>query len=243
MRMKRWPFLVAAILSLPAFAGPPYLTDDPQPTGEGHYENYFFMEGAAARDGSDGSAGIDFNYGAANDLQLTAVLPIGWSRPSGGPSVRGFGNIELAAKYKFLHQQGSGVDVAFFPRLFLPAGDAGVGERRASLLLPLWLQHTWDGWSAFGGGGCEIHRGGGARDFCQLGLALTKQALRDLQIGVELYHQTPDTDGARVSTDLNVGVSYDLDSHLHVMASIGTGLQNRAQTDRTIWYAALLWTL
>ena len=242
-RPRKWPILAASIISLPALAGPPYLNDDPQPTDKGHYETYFFIEGAVSSEGRDGSGGIDFNYGAAEDMQLTAVLPYAWSRSSGGWSTTGFGNIELAAKYKFLHQRDSGLDVAFFPRVFLPAGNGNVGEGHASLLLPLWVQHTWETWSAFGGGGCEIHRGGDARDFCQFGLALTKQALGNFQFGMELYHQTPDSAGSRASTDLDIGATYDLDAHLHLMGSIGTGLQNRAETDRTIWYAALLWTL
>lgn len=243
MAMRRLCLLVAGLVSLPAPAGPPFLADDPQPTDLGHYETYFFTEGATSGDGREGSAGIDFNYGAADDLQLTAVLPIAWAMPDGARASRGPGNIELAAKYKFLHQGDSGVDLAFFPRVFLPAGNGAVAERHASLLLPLWFQHSRDTWSTFGGGGCELNRGGDSRDFCLIGLAVTKQALQNSQVGIELYHQTPDADGSRVSTDLNLGATWDLDSHLHLMGSIGTGLQNRAETERTIWYAALLWTL
>ncbi|MBS0432567.1 MAG: transporter [Proteobacteria bacterium] len=240
---RSWPVLVAGVFSLPAIAGPPYLTDDPQPTDAGHYETYFFVAGASARDGDAGSGGVDFNFGAADDLQLTAVLPIAWNAPAGGKAANGLGNVELAAKYQFLHQRDHGFDVAFFPRVFLPAGNASVGERNASLLLPLWVQHSWDTWSVFGGGGCEIHRGGGARDFCQFGLATTKQAMGNLQIGMELYHHTPDAADSRSGTDANFGMVYDIDPRLHLMASFGKGLQNRADTDRTIWYAALLWTL
>ena len=235
--------LLTALVVLPASAGPPFLNDDPQPTSRGHYETYFFAEGAISRDGRDGSGGIDFNYGAADDLQLTAVLPMAWATTGTAPSAHGLGNIELAAKYKFLHQEDSGVDVAFFPRVFLPAENGAVAQRHASLLLPLWLQHTWDAWSAFGGGGCELNRGGDSRDFCLFGLAVARQALKNLQVGMELYHQTPDAKGGRVSTDVNFGATYEIDPHLHLMGSIGKGVQNRAQTDRTIWYAALLWTL
>ncbi|HET7593311.1 MAG TPA: hypothetical protein VFK00_09935, partial [Rhodanobacteraceae bacterium] len=141
--------ITAALLSLPALAGPPYITDDPEPTGTGHYEIYFFSEGASARDGREGSAGIDFNYGAADNLQLTATLPIAWSAVAGG-STAGIGNIELAAKYQFLHQRGAGVDAAFFPRVFLPAAPSVVAEDHASLLLPLWLQRSWGAWTVFG---------------------------------------------------------------------------------------------
>jgi hypothetical protein len=120
--------IAAILLPLTVWAGPPYITDDPQPTDTGHYEIYFFGEGASSRDGRDGSAGVDFNYGAAPNLQLTAILPIAWNTPAGGAGATGPGNVELAVKYQFLHQREAGVDAAFFPRVFLPAGSSAVGE-------------------------------------------------------------------------------------------------------------------
>jgi hypothetical protein len=242
-RIARCGFAItAALLSLPALAGPPYITDDPEPTDTGHYEIYFFSEGASAHGGRDGSAGVDFNYGAADNLQLTATLPFVWTAPTGGGSTAGFGNIELAAKYQFLHQRDAGVDVAFFPRVFLPAGSSAVGENHASLLLPLWLQRSSGAWTVFGGGGCEIHRGGDSRDFCMLGAALTYQVSERFQIGAEVYHQGADTRGGVAGTDFNVGATYDLGPHFHLMASAGSGLQHRNASDRVVWYAALLWT-
>jgi hypothetical protein len=235
--------IAAILLPLTVWAGPPYITDDPEPTGTGHYEIYFFSEGAASRGSRDGSAGIDFNYGAAENLQLTATLPIAWTVPARGGDATGFGNIELAAKYKFLHQREAGVDVAFFPRVFLPAGRSAVGENHASLVLPLWLQRTSGAWTVFGGGGCEINRGGDSKDFCMLGAALTYQVNERFQIGAEVYHQTADTRGGDAGTDFDVGATYDLDAHFHLMASAGPGLQNRdLAADRGVWYAALLWT-
>jgi hypothetical protein len=106
------------LLSASALAGPPYVTDDPQPTDEGHFEVYGFTGGTAVRDRVGGQAGIDFNYGGAADLQLTMVLPFAFDAPNRGSSITGFGDIELAAKYKFLHQKDFGIDVAVFPRLF-----------------------------------------------------------------------------------------------------------------------------
>jgi opacity protein-like surface antigen len=216
--------------------------DDPEPTGLGHWEIYLFTGGASARDGWNGSAGVDFNYGAAQDLQLTAVLPVAWDTPIAGPSATSLGNIELAAKYKFLHQQDLGVDVAVFPRVFLPAGSSAVGERHVSLLLPIWIQYAWDKWTIFGGGGCEINRGEGSQDFCIFGGTATVQLTPKLQIGAEIYHQTADTKDGRASTGVGLGAIYDLNEHFHLMASAGPGLQNTAQTDQAIWYAALLFS-
>ncbi|MFZ0990228.1 MAG: hypothetical protein WAN27_21165, partial [Xanthobacteraceae bacterium] len=90
----------------------------------------------------------------ASDLQLTATLPLGFSFPTGDNTQFGLSNVELAAKYRFLHQATFGWDVAVFPRLFLPSASNVVGDRNASLLLPVWAQRDLgDGWTTFGGGG------------------------------------------------------------------------------------------
>jgi len=233
---------VLGALARPALGGPPYVSDDPQPTDYRHFEIYLFTGGTSARGGTGGTAGIDFNYGAAPDLQLTAVVPFAFDSVAAGGTSTGLDNIELAAKYRFLHQENFGWSVAFFPRLFLPAGSPELGERHVSLLLPVWVGKDWGEWSTFGGGGCEINRGGDSQNFCLMGWALTRQVLPDLQIGAEPYRQTADTRGGRDSAGVGAGVIYDLGEHDHLMASFGPGVQNAGDTDRCSWYTALLFT-
>jgi hypothetical protein len=236
---------VCGALSLgisPALAGPPYLTDDPEPTDYKHFEIYNFTNGTATQSGRSGEAGVDINYGGAPSLQLTATLPAAYNLPSGGPLVGGFGNVELAAKYRFLTQQNFGLDVAVFPRVFLPSGAVNVGEQHASFLLPVWMQKDWGPWSAFGGGGCEIHRGGDSQDFCETGLVVTRQMTPDLQVGLEIFHQTPDTKGGQATTSIGAGFHYDVSSTFHLLGYLGRGIQNADATDRLNWYAAVLVT-
>ena len=47
------------------------------------------------------------------------VVPVAYENPVGSDSASGLGNIELAAKYRFLHQDQIGWDVAIFPRYFV----------------------------------------------------------------------------------------------------------------------------
>src|SRR5271154_869274 len=87
-----------AAVALPfeaAKAGPPYLTDDPEPTDEGHFEIYSFGTGQVGHADNLSQAGIDFNYGAAKDLQLTAVIPVGFESSPSGPDVADLGNIQI----------------------------------------------------------------------------------------------------------------------------------------------------
>jgi hypothetical protein len=232
--------VVLLIATTEAMAGPPYITDDPQPTEHGHYEIYAFTTGTKTLDGTGAQAGIDFNYGAAEDLQLTIVLPFGYDSPSMGPTVTGFGNVELAAKYRFLHQNDIGLDVAVFPRLFVPTtSDSALGSRHPALFIPLFAEKDWGNFSMFGGGGCTINRGSTSRDFCRIGLVLARRIDPGLQFGVEVHHQTPDEEGAKPSTSFGVGAIYGLSRHYQIMAWTGRAVQNAGETNQFSWYAAL----
>ena len=247
MRLRRRSLALAAALALAPLAcsaGPPYASDDPEPTEHGHYEIYFFADGSSAQAGRDGAAGVDFNYGAGENLQLTAVLPLAYDDPAHARASSGVGNVELAAKYRVLHAQDIGWDVAVFPRVFLPSASRGVGDQHLGVLLPVWLQREIDdGWTTFGGGGCEWHRGGDARDFCLAGWAVMHEIRKGLTLGAELVHQGADTRDGHASTRLGVGIDYDLSEHWHLLAAAGPGLERPAQTGRYAWYVSLELTL
>ena len=242
MRSALCASFVLMLLTRSALAGPPYVSDDPEPTDYKHFEIYTFNQGTATRDGTTGESGIDFNYGAAPDLQLTATLPAGFDLPAGGGTSFGMSNIELAAKYRFLHQDSFGLDVSVFPRIFLPSGSNVIGDNHASLLLPVWVQKDWSGgWSAFGGGGCTVTEFR-AVDFCQAGAVLTYQLLPKLQLGAELFHQTADSSGTPATTSLGIGWRYDISDNYHLLGYVRRAIENTDETDQYAWYAAILFT-
>lgn len=224
-----------------AVAGPPYLADDPEPTDQGDFEIYAFADGTVARDDSSGESGIDFNYGAAQGLQLTAVLPLGFDAPDSGPGAVSLGRIELAAKARLIHGGDTGFDLAVFPRVFLPAGSAQVGERHLSLLLPVWVEKDIGKWSIFGGGGCVINRGGNPSDFCLTGWTLTRQVTDTLQLGAEIFHQESDHRGGRATTSLGAGFRYNLSANYHLLGYLAPTIQN-SSSSRYVWYGSVLWT-
>ena len=234
--------LALALLTQSAVAGPPYVSDDPEPTDTGHFEIYTFNNGTATQGGTSGEGGIDFNYGAAPNLQLTATLPEGYSRVVGQGTDLGIGNVELAAKYRFLQQDSFGLDVSVFPRIFLPSGSGRIGDDFASLLVPIWIQRDFGGgWSAFGGGGCTFSQRR-AVDFCQAGGVLTYQVLPKLQIGAEFFHQTADSGGTPETSSLGVGWRYDLNDNYHLLGYVSRGIENTNETNQLSWYASVLFT-
>ena len=233
--------LVGAALAAasPALAGPPYVTDDPQPTDLGHWENYTFVSGIHTPGQTVGQAGFDLNYGGFKDTQLTMVIPLDYAGDFAGT-----GNVELAIKYKLLHQSDGTLtpDVSVFPRLFVPLQNSRFGPDRAQLFLPVWAEKDWGKWSLFGGGGYRFNPGAGERNFWQSGIALTHDISERANLGVEIYHQTPATPDGRDYTGVNAGATYKLADHWTLMGAGGPGVQNARQGGLYDFYFALLAT-
>ena len=215
--------LAAAALVVPAasWAGPPFLTDDPEPTETGHWEIYGPLverEGRGSEFG--GSTGVDINFGAAPDLQLTVGLPIGFAHDAAGWR-RGAGDLEISAKYRFYHDEEAGISVAFFPGMTLPTAGKGLGAGKVTGLLPIWLQKDIGQWSVFGGGGYAINPGSGNRDYWTGGAALTRQVSPHLLIGVEADRQGADSVNGRASTSLGIGAIYQMRAPFRLLVSGG----------------------
>ena len=235
---------IAAAMALvaPAWAGPPYVTDDPEPTRTGGWENYVLVSGANAPGGTAGQAGVELNYGAAQDLQLSLNLPIAFD---GTRSFRaGAGDVGASAKYRFIHQaEGSWApDVSIFPAVGLPTGAGAFHTGHVSYFLPVWGQKDLGKWSVFGGGGYDINPGAAQRNYGLAGLAVTRSLGKRLNIGVELYHETPQTVGGPAVTNLGFGAIYQLTKHWALMASGGPGLQAPGRSETSAYYASLQFT-
>jgi hypothetical protein len=197
--------LIAVLISARlALAGPPYLTDDPEPVDLRHFEIFFFDSGTATRFGTGSSAGIDFNYGLLPETQFNIVGPVGLDSPLRGPTAVGFGNVELAVKYRFIHQQDYWPDVAVYPRVFLPAGSTTVGSSHVAYFIPIWMEKDMGPWTTFGGGGYEFNNGAGSQSFYQLGWALTREITPHFQIGAEVYHQSADAPDTQATTGIQL---------------------------------------
>jgi hypothetical protein len=204
--IKRLVGLAALFGCVPAAAGPPYQTDDPEPTELGHWEIYSFVTADGLRSDLDGEAGFDLNYGAVKDVQLTATLPGAFARARGSGWRTGRGDVEIGVKYRFVHRERGGIQAAIFPRVILPTASNGLGGSRARFLLPLWLQKDFGSTSLFGGGGYEINPGPGNRDFWIAGLALTDDFSDRLSMGAELTYQTSDVAGGASALGANIGL-------------------------------------
>ncbi len=223
-----------------ATAGPPYVTDDPEPTDLGKWEIYAFAAGTRLSRGTEAEGGLDINHGAAKDLQLTVVLPFGYEHEE-GKARAGFSDVELGAKYMFVHQQDDGwrPDVSFYPTITLPTARHGFGRGRVGAFLPLFAQKDFGTWSMFGGGGYEINPGHDNRDSWSIGYAVTREVNDRLSLGAEAYHNTREEADGQAATGLGLGGSYRFAEHWSVLGSGGPIVQHRRANGRYAFYLGL----
>ena len=223
--LRPWVLALSALsLSTTALAGPPFLTDDPEPTDTGHWEIYAPFADAAGR-GKDleGSTGAELNYGAAANLQLTLGLPASYTHDRAGWHM-GRGDLELSAKYRVFHDEAAGLSVAVFPGVTLPTASNGLDNSRVTALLPIWAQKDIGDWSVFGGGGYAINPGPGNRDYWTGGIALTRNISKMLLLGAEAGRQSADAVGGRASTSIGLGAIATLGGPFRLLASGGPTL-------------------
>jgi hypothetical protein len=244
MRHAIWLALLPALLGRAAVAGPPFRTDDPVPVELGHWEIYEFSTATHVVGDTAGIlSGIDANYGAAPDLQLHAALPIAFDKPSGNGLAAGYGDTEFGIKYRFLTEDEDGwrPQAAIYPAIDFPTGSArrGLGTGHTHVFLPTWLQKTFGDWTTFAGVGYWINPGLGNRDYWYFGWAVQRQIADNLALGGEVFHQTSNTVDGKDQTGFDLGITYDLNDHYHLLFSAGQGMQNRATTNAFTYYAAL----
>src|SRR5665213_750518 len=127
------------LLTMRAFAGPPFLTDDPQPVDYKHWEAYIFTLGdrAGHNYAVEGPA-VEMNYGVLPDTQLHLIVPMTTVGGRGMPTLSGLGDTEFGIKYRFVHETNGWPRIGVFPFIELPTGSAsrGLGNGQTWFQLP-----------------------------------------------------------------------------------------------------------
>jgi hypothetical protein len=242
-----WRLLAICAIALAApqaLAGAPFRTDDPEPVELGHFEFDGSSQGTRTTGGWSGfGPALEMNYGALPNLQLHADVVQGFAAPTGGRTGFALGDLELGVKYRFITpgEDDWFPQVAIFPLVEVPLGNQKLGfsTGHAQIFLPIWLQKDLDPWTIYGGGGYWINPGIGNRNFTFFGTALWRKLTERFSLGVEVFHQSSPADGVKDSTGFNVGAIYDVSENWHLLSSVGTGVQNRNETNQLAYYVGL----
>ena len=242
---KPWPIILPLVAALSAAfcttakAGPPFLTDDPEPVKYQHSEFYVFSTLLATPGATTVLApAFEFNYGIAPETQLHIIAPLESFASTGNPTEYGLGDIQVGVKYRFLKETDDWPQLGFYPMLMVPTGDTdrGLGNGEAWWMLPIWAQKSWGKWTTYGGVGYAINPAAGRKNYLFGGWLLERKVTEKLTLGGEVYFQGADTDtglpptlsnagGIFQPTSLiNLGGFYDFDEHYHFLFSAGYSL-------------------
>jgi hypothetical protein len=227
--------LCVLVLGAPAWAGPPYLTDDPIPVDLHHWEFYIFSAGDRTRsNNSVAGPAVEINNGIAKNTQFHIVIPNSYFSQDGA-SASGLGDIETGIKYRFIEQTKSRPDVGIFPLAEISTGSPsrGLGNGRTWVKLPVWMQKDWGPWTSYWGGGYAINPAPGQRNFGYGGILVQKTISPALVLGGEVFLQgatagaVPMTEvpGSRSTTIWNFGGQYNFTPDFSLLFTAGHSFQ------------------
>jgi len=230
-------------LALPSQAGPPFVTDDPEPPELGHWEINSAVAGTLVHGGASASLPVvDANYGGAPGLQLHIQPQMAYVRTPEGTQY-GFGDLEVGAKYRFIDEDEDGwmPAVAVYPLFEIPTGDRGrgLGAGVGRTFLPVWAEKTIGKWTVYGGGGYGINPGAAGKNNWRIGGVALYQFTEKLQFGGEAFFQTAAAPGDGDAPGFNLGGSYVLTEDLNLLFSAGRGLANASENNRFSGYLGL----
>jgi hypothetical protein len=210
-----------------SFAGPPYATDDPEPVEYGHWEFYLASQHFRDGEGWSGTAPhFEVNYGVVPDVQLHLIAPMAYDAPRGSVAEFGFGDTELGAKFRLVHEGKWIPQIGTFPFLEVPTGSRvrGLGNGTAQVFLPLWIQKSFGDWTTYGGAGHWLDTGSRHDQWWYFGWQVQRHVAKALTLGVEVFHLTPGGTVARNDTRYNLGGVIDLDGTHHLLLSCGRSI-------------------
>jgi hypothetical protein len=225
-----------------AWAGPPFVTDDPEPVEFRHWEVYVASQHAKDKDGWSGTAPhFEVNYGALPNLQLHLIAPLAYVKPDDGSSHYGFGDLELGAKYRFIQETDWRPQVGTFLIFDLPTGSSsrGLGSGHLRTFLPIWLQKSFGPWQSYGGGGYWINPGSENKNYWFLGWQVQRELSKAITLGGEMFYNTLTAEGEGGRMGFNVGTILNFTDEHHLLFSTGRDIHGQ---NRFSAYIAYQWT-
>jgi outer membrane putative beta-barrel porin/alpha-amylase len=224
MKLHRALFGIGGLLAMHlAQAGPPFVTDDPEPPPPGGWEINvpFILERTPGTTDMDAPL-FDLNYGLP-DIQLKLEVPIKIVHEDSAGTAAGAGDLVLGVKWRFLNNERTQLQLGTYPQLVAPTGDRarGLGQGQPAYLLPIVAQKNWAKWTLYGNVGYWWQNGADTRNYFYAGAVLEREINERLTLGVELFGNSPKERGGRSDIAFNFGGSWKLSTHLNLLFTAG----------------------
>jgi Putative MetA-pathway of phenol degradation len=223
--MKRFAALSLAWFGIAkmSLAGPPFVTDDPEPPPPGGWEINvpFIIERTPGNTEMDAPL-FDINYGLP-EIQLKLEFPVKIIRDDEAGTSAGPGDLVLGVKWRFLNNEKTQFQLATYPQLLLPTGDParGLGQGQPAYLLPFVAQKSWGKWTLYGEAGYWWQTGAETRNYFFAGVVLEREINDRLTLGIELFGNTATERGSRSDIAFNLGGTLKLREHLNLLFAGG----------------------
>jgi Putative MetA-pathway of phenol degradation len=224
MKLHRALFGIGGLLAIHlAQAGPPFVTDDPEPPPPGGWEINvpFILERTPGTTDMDAPL-FDLNYGLP-DVQLKLEFPIKIVHEGGAGTAAGAGDLLLGVKWRFFNNEQSQSELGVYPQLLVPTGDhsRGLGEGQPAFVLPFLGQKSWDKWTLYDNVGYWWQTAAETRNYVYAGAVIEREINERLTLGAELFGNSPKERGGRSELAFNVGGTWKLSEHFNLLFSGG----------------------
>jgi len=233
-----------AVSAQPAFAqgGPPMLTDDPDTPGSGGWEiNIAYTDLRTSGGRSRSLPHVDANYGLGERIQLK--YETGWvyaDMPEGGGVKSGLDNSLLGVKWRFLDQPDVGFNLSTYPQLELENAHSsvsrGIVDPAPNLFLPLEISREFGVLKLVGEVGYEF-RHADANQWAA-GVLAAFHVSDALEVLAEVRSVGPQF-LKHSDVVVNIGLRYELGSHLKLLAAIGSGVTNVPDSTSVVAYLGI----
>ena len=235
-------FLLSSWYIQMSYAGPPFLTDDPQPVDLKHWEFYISSANTFHSDNWAGtSPHFEVNYGLVPNLQVHLLLPLNYTYTPHQTADFGYGNTEFGVKYCFISETPNRPQIGIFPILEIPTiKNPKFSNGRTQVFLPVWAQKSWSKFTSYGGLGYSINPGINNKNWIFTGWEMQYDFSPLIMLGGEVYHHSADTIGSKSITGCNLGGSVNFTPKFHLIFSFGHSLVNDNFLSS---YLGLLWTI
>ena len=239
-------FTVIILITLPQilFAGPPFLTDDPDSVQFKHWEYYISSQNTFSHSTHTSTGTLphfEVNYGLVPNIQVHLIMPLNYSYSASRYDAYGYANTELGVKYRFVKESANCPEIGTFPILEIPTiNNSTLSNGKTQLFIPVWVQKSWDKLTSYGGGGYWINPGTGNKNWVFVGWQAQYEFSKTLSLGSEVYYHTADAKDSASSSGFNLGGFLNFSEKFHFIFSVGHSITN--QNYSTV-YAGFLLTI
>lgn len=210
------------------FAGPPFITDDPEPVPFRHWEYYIssintFQSGIW----SGTLPHFEINYGIAPGMMVHFLFPLNYSASIGKTFSYGYADTEFGAKLRFIHETDHYPQVGTFPVVQIPTiKNSEFSDNKIKIFIPVWAQKSWNRFTTYGGIGYLVNPGKGNKNSIFSGWEAQYDFSQAITLGGELYFQSANAVGGKPVIAFNAGGYINFSRKIHFIFSLGSNLVN-----------------